>query len=178
MRLFVAVNIPDALKAKIGGMAKTLDMPGLRRTSEKNLHLTLKFLGDVSEDKLTGVVAALRRVSLHPFKASIGDYGFFPDSRNIRVVWLGLARGREEMAKLHWIIDEALAREGFARERNFESHLTVARASFLKDKGLLLQRMQGFDFMGEFEVSGFDLMESFLKQGGPEYRVVSSFNLG
>lgn len=129
MRLFTAVAFDDAAKAQIFALAGTLQARGVTGvfTRRENLHLTLKFLGEVPFSRVDAVRAALTRAAgaLAPFAIDAGRCGAF-SSRGEKTVWLGFEGA--ELPRLAAEVDGQLAREGFAPEtRPFVSHVTLAR---------------------------------------------------
>ena len=133
MRVFVAVSPPPearraALDAARGAAA---DLLGIRWTREENVHITLKFLGEVAEETLEGVRGALREAcSAHaPFDARLGGLGVFPSPRRARVVWAGVDEGSGEISVLAESVEAALEPLGLQRERRpYVPHATLGRA--------------------------------------------------
>jgi RNA 2',3'-cyclic 3'-phosphodiesterase len=137
MRLFVAVDIDDRTR---GGVARAIDV--LRTALEAaqstarvswvapdRLHLTLQFIGQVSEDTAAAIEARLGpSFELPAFEMRLGSIGTFPPGGRPRVVWLGLDRGADALAALHEEVQRRLADVPFRREsRAFSPHLTLAR---------------------------------------------------
>jgi 2'-5' RNA ligase len=137
MRLFVAVDIDDRTR---GGVARAIDV--LRTALEAaqstarvswvapdRLHLTLQFIGQVSEDTAAAIEARLGPpFELPAFEMRLGSIGTFPPGGRPRVVWLGLDRGADALATLHEEVQRRLADVPFRREsRAFSPHLTLAR---------------------------------------------------
>jgi RNA 2',3'-cyclic 3'-phosphodiesterase len=137
MRLFVAVDIDDRTR---GGVARSIDV--LRTALEAaqssarvswvapdRLHLTLQFIGQVSEDTAAAIEARLGPpFELPAFEMRLGSIGTFPPGGRPRVVWLGLDRGADALAALHEEVQRRLADVPFRREsRAFSPHLTLAR---------------------------------------------------
>jgi 2'-5' RNA ligase len=132
MRLFFAVPIP----ASPGLTAILSDLknrhPRGRWTPPENLHLTLKFLGETSEAEARKASEAARSAfaKAAPFTVSLGKPGAFRAPRGVGALWLGVEEGRESLAALAAVLDEALGRAGFPREdRPFRPHLTLGRFS-------------------------------------------------
>lgn len=133
MRLFVAVDVPEHLKDAIendvvgrlrGGVS------GARWTRPEGRHLTLKFLGNVDESRVDSIAAVLSDVAVRHrgFDAAFDEIGAFPNLRRPRVLWVGLGRGNEELARIASDLDEGFVRLGFEAEgRPFRGHLTLAR---------------------------------------------------
>lgn len=180
MRLFVAVFPPievrqAALHAARDAMRDLEDR--VRWTRLENVHLTLKFLGEVSDEKLKQVSAALREVcaSHTPFDASLASIGAFPSERRARVVWAGTGAGSEELGVLAADVEAALESLGFGREgRAFVPHATLGRVRG-KPVGLELPAV----VPGEpgFGVACIDVVKSTLAQRGSVYETLESLTL-
>lgn len=132
MRLFIAVNFPPAVRSELGDLVRTLADAGLpvRWTPEDNFHLTLRFLGDRSEED----VEVLRRILLEvaaeaePFDVGFGPVGAFPSPRRPRVIWISVDAG-PRLRLLRDELERRLAAAGFGRDdRSFRPHVTLGRA--------------------------------------------------
>lgn len=132
VRTFVCVEVPASVKARIEELQRRLRRPEVPISWVKpaNIHLTLKFLGDVEAEKLDRVRQAAERAceSTSPFDITVAGAGCFPAAKNPRVLWVGLKELPAELRRLHANIEAELEREGFAREaKRFAPHLTIAR---------------------------------------------------
>jgi len=130
MRLFVALDIDEAIRERIRGFINELRAlaPNVRWVSTESLHITLKFIGEQPEPKLGAIEAALAKVSTPSVRISFRGCGFFPNAKSPRVFWMGVEAGTE-LAQLAKQIEEALAALGIEKEkRGFSPHLTLARA--------------------------------------------------
>ena len=178
MRVFIAVEIPEDLRAKIAHASEILERSGLIKgsfVSKENLHLTLKFFGNISEEDLEKVKNKLKEIHFHKFDARTEKIGFFPSEDYIKVIWMGVAA--EELEMLHNLLSESL--KGFKSEdKKFESHLTIARVNAIKNKDLLREKLKTLNVKSEkFSVDKFSLIKSELTSRGPMYRKISDFNL-
>lgn len=139
MRLFVAIDLDEAARAAAAGtthaLATGLTMPGapvpVRWVQPEQLHVTLRFLGEVSEGRAESVRRALSVPwKTGAFSASLAGLGQFPFSGAPRVIWLGMEEGREQMGALKHELDHRLVSVGFEAEtRPFRAHLTVGRVN-------------------------------------------------
>lgn len=181
MRLFVAVTPPPevrraALEA-VEGAARELG-GAVRWTKQENVHLTLKFLGEVPQETLGVVRDALGEAcsARTPFVAGLRNLGAFPTPRRARVVWAGVDEGAEEMTALAAGIESALEPLGFEREgRPYMPHATLGRAR---------KHPVGIDLHGArvqnapiFRVGSAELVRSTLAPGGSIYEVLEVFAL-
>lgn len=184
MRLFIGLKLPKKQKARIHRAARPLreeDLP-VRWVEPDNLHVTLKFLGQVRKDRISEIEGIVGRIAAatRAFSAGLGGFGAFPTIRRPRVVWLGV----EATTELRWLkqdLEWSLGDVGFEVEtRAFHPHVTLGRA--LKQAGPgafrgLDRLLADIDFEDEMRVHTVDLMESRLSSSGPRYGVVSGVRL-
>jgi len=180
MRAFIAVDLPESIRATLRHKQTAFRSvaPGARWTEPEGIHLTLKFLGEVSDSKVREVSERLRKLGpFEPFAIRVAGLGFFPDGRRPRVFWVGIEESAS-LIRLAQHVDKEMQAIGFAREeRAFRPHLTLAR--FREPQALpALQAAisgQGEEDLGSFEVSDFFLFESKLSPHGAQYRKVERF---
>lgn len=172
MRAFISIDIAKEVKEEIKKIQDTLpDFIG-KKTEFENLHLTLKFLGEINENKVMEVKKRLRDVKIPAFEGEIDDIGIFSESF-IRIVWLHL-RGAEELQKE---IDDVL-KGLFEKERRFMSHMTIARVKKIKDKEEFLEKIRKIKIPKiKFEIRGFKLKKSELFPQGPKYTILEEYSL-
>lgn len=129
MRLFVALDIEDAIRARITTFMDGVSgfAPDARWVKAESLHVTLKFIGEWERDRLPQLEATLQAVQSGPTVLAFRGHGFFPTARAARVFWIGI-EADANLAELARRVDEACASLGMAREeRTFSPHLTLAR---------------------------------------------------
>lgn len=185
MRLFVALEIPAAVRDNLAAQVKQLrDLSAQvadkrpRWVRSENLHVTLKFIGEVAPAKIDGIRGVLSNIrSSAPVDLQFRGLGFFPDEKHPRVLWAGL-NPSANLSSLAGDIDRAIGTLGIAREtRAFIPHLTLAR---LEPPGLYeklraaIQKNSECEF-GSFQAREFHLIESKLKSTGAEYTSLASF---
>jgi 2'-5' RNA ligase len=184
MRSFIAVNFSEEVKKKLAEIQHELKNAvegSLKWVEEENLHLTLKFMGDVREDVLGHIKSSLSPVfkNYRQFKVEFKNVGAFPTVNKPRVLWVGIEKGKNELEKLAIEIENTLNDKlGIAKEeRKFLPHITLAR---VKDKCRInfekIAKYQDKVF-AEDVVSKVDLMESKLTPSGPIYSVMYSWKL-
>lgn len=170
MRLFVAIDIPDAIKEHLSFLQRSLEREGLRLVHPKNIHLTLNFLGE--QDDADRIIALLKSVSFEQFSLHLADIGCFPDVDDPRVLWVGLASSAA-LADLQRRIDRL-----FTPQKSFKAHLTIARVQRLssKDKAFLVRDAERLQVRPlQFKVTCFKLYKSTLTPLGPLYEVLEVF---
>jgi 2'-5' RNA ligase len=177
VRAFVAVFPPPELREEALARARRLSLRGRVRWSKpENVHLTLKFLGDVREEILDGLCAAVEEVCEHhtTFDAGLAGFGAFPSARHAQVLWAGIGIGFDELRSLTTDLDAVLAPLGFEREkRPYTPHLTLGRAR--GQPACFEPRPE--EYIGEFRVRRVELTESTLTPEGAVYRTVRTFAL-
>ncbi|MBM3127321.1 MAG: RNA 2',3'-cyclic phosphodiesterase [Chloroflexi bacterium] len=181
IRTFIAIELTEPLRRALATAQARLQRDhatrAIRWVAPENIHITLKFLGDVDAAQMPTLQRAIADVcaAIPPFALTLGGVGAFPNTRKPSVVWIG-ARGQIEIAaRLAQKIDDACAALGFAREaRAFTPHLTLGRVK--RDAspnerqliGALIEQTQIGDF-GELRVERVSVMKSELKPGGSVY---------
>ena len=131
MRAFVAVFPPPEVQRTLIEAAHALPTDAFRLTAPGRVHLTLKFLGEVSPEDLPLLSSVLERMGRPgvPFEAATSGFGVFPSARRARILWAGIGDGSDELETLACAVEAALEPEGFGPEdRPFVPHLTLGRA--------------------------------------------------
>lgn len=176
IRAFVAAELPSALRESIweAFAPARQEQRDLRWVALSNLHLTVKFLGQVESARLDELGGAAGKACLlcRPFDVSLRGLGCFPPRGPARVLWIGVQNGRAELELLAAEVDRQLGKRGIAREsRPFDAHLTLARRREGQGSGDLsaLSFALGAREWGSFLLSGLSFMESRLRPEGPLY---------
>ncbi len=176
MRLFVAVSLPEEVRATLAVLANGL--PGARWVDSDNLHLTLRFLGELDAGDAADVDAAFSHVRAPAFDMSIAGLGHFGEGRKPRALWVGVA-ANPALDHLHERIEQALVRAGLPPEgRKFKPHITLAR--FKSNPGARLPAYLAEHSLvrtGPFPVADFKLYSSFLSAQGAIHQVEASYPL-
>lgn len=175
-RAFIAVDFEEeVLKeiARIQEVLKNLKFTG-KFTELENMHLTLKFLGEIGEEKLNLIKERLKEVKIKSFSAKLSDVGLFNYKGKPRIIWVKI--GGEGIFLLQKRIDEEMEKAGFKREERFMSHVTIARIKYVKDVKKFKEYVQRISAKKiEFEIDRFKLKSSELKPIGPVYRDVGVY---
>jgi 2'-5' RNA ligase len=178
VRLFVAVNLPDDVRAAVWEAAaplRALPAP-IRWVAPDILHLTLKFLGDVATDRETAVVEGLEAAvqGAKPFAMEIGGFGAFPRPNRPRVVWVG-CEATPPLELLQHRVEREMLALGFPLEgRPFHPHVTLGRVrkdARSPDLAALEPTMQDLALHDVVTVRSIDLMQSTLRPDGATYSV-------
>jgi 2'-5' RNA ligase len=187
-RLFIAVTIPEEVKAKIKAaqaeLQRVLPERGVRWTRREQFHLTLRFLGDVEAARVEALETAIRAAcrgfgALH---LSAGRVGCFPDLRYPRVVWVGVRDEAEQLPRLQQAVQAAT--EEFTtepKEEQFTGHVTLARIKGIKrsEAEALGQAAAGMADrpFGQWTAYQVELMRSELSPQGAQHRSLASIAL-
>jgi 2'-5' RNA ligase len=183
IRTFVCIEIPQSIKDRIGELQDELRQTGgsVSWTRPSNIHLTLKFLGDVPASRIEPVSKAVARaaIAISPFEIEVAGTGCFPSSRNPRVLWVGLPSVPDTMNELYSNIESELEREGFPREkRKFSPHLTIGRIRTPGTGGPVAEQLLTTGFGGErFTATEVIVMRSDLKPTGSIYTPQATIRL-
>ena len=179
MRAFVAVFPPPGVRKALIGAARELPVVGeVRWVRPENVHLTLKFLGDVSKDDLLGrVTEALEPVCgrHEPFEAEPSGFGAFPSARRARILWAGIGEGSEPLRALAKDVEASLEPLGFGREdRAYMPHLTLGRA---RSRPVVLEAVETPSTVPGFTVRHMELVQSVLGGAGATYSTLATYVL-
>ncbi len=185
-RTFVAVETGLAVRNRAQQLIEALQAAAadVKWVEPHNLHLTLRFLGDVPTTELGRVGEEVARAAAQqrPFEMALRGAGAFPNARRPRTIWLGSGSGEEAMRALAEQIDRGLAKLGYRREdRPFRTHLTIGRVRSggpaMAELGRLLQQHADFD-AGRMTVAEVVVFSSQLTPKGPIYDALSRAKLG
>jgi len=176
MRTFIGIEIPFEGKKKIFEMEKEiLKSKAAKKVELNNLHITLRFLGEVAERKIEGLKSMLFSVAegYHPFMASIGDVYGFPETNHARIAYLSIEKGKADIIRLFKNIEKLISSEFKKEDREYIPHITIGRVK----KGKMNVKGIRFSYP-PFSVDHFTLFKSELRKTGPEYTVIQKFKLG
>lgn len=182
MRLFIGIVLPENIKKKIEGIEKELKkkVKEAKVVKMENLHITLKFLGEVREEKIGKIDEKLKEVSEYfaPFNVSVGKVGNFPEGKKMRVLWVGV-ESNGALKKINFKIEKALSTIGFKEENRFKEHITIARFKSTPDMKFIEHLKEKYSsFLGEFRIESFSLIKSNLTPEGPIYKNLKEYKLG
>ncbi len=175
MRIFISINISEELKAEVKRLqSKIQSCNGTRKIPEENMHLTIKFLGEVED--VPYIREKLRSICFKPFNITAKKVGFFPSSKQPNIVWIGF-RESEELEEIFQKIETLLGKE-FRQEFNFKPHLTIARIRKNNPKAeKCLAMLEKEDVApAKSYISSFQLMKSTLTPTGPKYEPIEEFH--
>jgi 2'-5' RNA ligase len=176
-RLFIALTLPAPVRDAVAALAEPL--PGIAWTRPEQLHVTLRFLGDVSAAQQAPMIERLATVRVAAFILPVEGVGAFPPKSAPRVLWAGVGRGHPRLFQLRQRLDDALLASGLPLDvRTFHPHATLARC--MEDAAPTAQqwlRAHREFAAPPFRVESFDLYASELRPGGAVHTLKQRFAL-
>ena len=169
MRVFVAIDVSDQtvlnsiqkVQSELNIKAKPVEL--------HNMHFTVQFLGEVSEEMLGKISAVLSSLEFSAFSISFASIGVFPKPNFPRVIWIGTNDGVNELEKLAEMIRSKLSQLGFSPDKKFKPHVTIFRVkNKIEDMSDKLEKFSSYYF-GKQTVSEIKLKKSELTPNGPIY---------
>lgn len=175
MRTFIALELSAEIReelSRLHGEFKKTDAD-VKWVKPENIHLTLKFLGNVDEAKIEKIKNALGEISGRekPFEISLSGLGAFPNLNYPRVVWVGIDKGSSEAEKIAGLIADSMEKLGFPKEeRPFSAHLTLGRVKSGRNKAGLKEKISSLSVQPKScAVNHITLFQSTLTPAGPIY---------
>lgn len=182
IRCFLAFDIEDnEVLRKLINVQQLLvnSNSSLKIIKPENIHITLNFLGNISSDLINKISNKLLEITFIPFYAELKGIGVFPKISRPRIIWVGIAKGSEEMKKIFNQITQLLKKFGFSFDyRGFSPHLTIARVKTLKNKEQLINfvKKNSNYYFGKIKIKSFKLKKSDLSPLGPIYTTLNQFD--
>ncbi len=183
IRAFIAVDLPKEIKMEIDKMITGFRQTnaGIRWVKAANLHLTLRFLGNVPEETVQPLAENIKGNvgGFGSFEMSLSGLGGFPNLRRPRVIWVGTGTGTEKLKALAAGVEKAVIDSGFGKaDKPFSSHLTIGRVKYPKGLDHLLEQIEKINFDSEpFNVSEVVIFKSNLSPAGPKYTKLEAVSL-
>lgn len=184
-RLFCAFELPEALRARIKEhsqrVREAVPEAGASWSRADNIHLTMKFFGNVDQSRIPAISAVAERVvkDFSAIRIAVGGTGVFPKPNRPQVLWIGIRDASGALSQLHKRLEDEFAREGFPKEdRAFRPHLTIARIRKTHDASRLAQTHLATKF-NEVEITLGELIlfRSELSPKGSKYTAISRHGL-
>jgi len=181
MRTFIAIELPKDIKNILGNIQNELkqSQADVKWVKPDNIHLTLKFLGEIQEDLVKKIQLVLEEIAQKnsSFSIYLASLGVFPKLQYPRVVWIGL-NNDQQILKIAKELEESLITIGIPAEtRPFSSHITLGRSRSSSHRKELVEKIESLNknlslSLQEFRVSGITLFKSTLTPAGPIYEVI------
>lgn len=188
VRSFIAIELPAKLKEGLAQLEAQLKLgkpSAVKWVDPSGIHLTLKFLGNITVDRISAITRALEEATreLSPFQLKVTGLGVFPNLKRVQVAWVGIGGEVDKLGQLQQRIESSLASLGFTAEsRRFTPHLTLAR---LRDRASADERQRfgqliasaKFEAVYTIKVDSINLMRSQLTREGAIYSRLGSVGL-
>lgn len=178
----MALEISDEVRSNIMKLEDEIANAGadVKLVDKENLHITLKFLGEIDLGMITKVMESLRTVKADAFTLEVEGAGAFPGARMPRILWVGVGGGRENVINVAQQLESALAAIGFPKDREFMPHITVGRVKSIRNNSTLTGIVQGNKEtrFGSSRVTRIVLKKSVLMPSGPIYSEIGDAKLG
>jgi len=185
IRTFIAIEIETKVKDDIAVWQSKLKKvaDGVKWVDKNNIHITLKFLGNIEESQITDIKKAIEKSieGIKSFEIEIKGEGCFPNINRPRVIWIGVERGKDILKEIAKNLENECEKLGFKKEkRPFSPHLTIGRVKrFMKSLTMLRKFLEENDFPAKkFTATEIVLMKSDLKPTGPVYTPIEKIKLG
>jgi 2'-5' RNA ligase len=176
-RLFLALTLPPPVRDALAALAEPI--PGVAWTRPEQLHLTLRFLGDVSRQQEEAMIERLEAVRVGAFILPVEGAGAFPSEREPRVLWAGVGNGHPRLFQLRQRVDDGLIAAGLTLDlRTFHPHTTLARCTAPATPAIGRWLRAHRELAAPpFRVESFDLYASELRPSGAVHTLVRRFAL-
>lgn len=194
-RCFLAIDMQPSLVEKIGEVQKEFKKTknNVKYTEKENLHFTIKFFGNITEDKIDEIKNVIKKVIIKIKEESINDIlddadfktelaiegiGTFPNKKYMKVLWIG-TKNNDFLTDLQKELDSEFEKIGFEKEKNFKTHLTIGRIRNLKYKKEFKEKIEELETIniGNMSISKISLKKSELTPEGPIYSDIEIFNI-
>jgi RNA 2',3'-cyclic 3'-phosphodiesterase len=175
-RCFIAISFPDEVVEEIARIQELLQKRNFtgKLTELKNLHLTLKFLGEIDAEKLAIVQDRLKKIQFNRLDLKLGEVGTFARFGEPKIVWIKLEG--QALWDLQSAIENVMHELGFKKEEKFMAHITLARIKYVEDKkGFRESVKQIKPKKAEFSINEFTLKKSELQPLGPIYSDIATY---
>ena len=183
-RSFAAIFPPPEVRQRIWDLSEGLKKAagGVKWVERDNIHMTLRFFGDLTDSQLESVGACMRETARgdSPFAVRLAGLGAFPSLSRARVIWVGMQEGRERLTRLADELERRFVEAGLGNtDKPFSPHLTIGRVKVPERNPRLEEAIRTLTFEGaEFMINGLTLTKSELRPGGPVYSPVVVAKLG
>lgn len=187
MRTFIAIELPKEIKDFLSRIQERLRASGadVKWVQPENIHLTLKFLGEIDGEKLEKIIRILEDAcgQKTSFPMRMAGVGAFPKIKIPRIIWVGVDKGGSEAEEIAGVLEEEITKLGIpAEEKKFSAHITVGRSRSGLNRQKLIQEIENLkdNFERgtcEFRVLKISLFKSTLTPKGPIYEVLKESNL-
>jgi len=183
IRSFIGIDLSDEVKSRFSDIQaefkKSCELQSIKYVDPPIIHITLKFLGNITLSEALSIAQNLKEIKLRPFEIQFKKLGVFPSKKRIRVIWIGIDDA-DNLKHLYDLISSKLP-DKFGKDRLFEPHITIARVKRFTplEMSLLLRKVEELSEIdaGTFMVTAFQLKRSTLTPKGPLYETIEEVEL-
>ena len=176
MRLFIGIILPKEIRDEIYEVMSLFsrNVAKIKWIAKKNLHLTLKFIGEVDDKEFLAIEKLLENLNFKSFEVNLNEFGVFPNLMNPKVFWINLFP-EKKVIELQQKVDSELL--GFiSKDQIFVPHITLGRIKLVKKKNELVEEIKETKIEKKrFKINHFCLIESKLSKDGPKYKILKTF---
>lgn len=183
IRTFIAIEIENRdVLSKITSIRDQITATGadIKPVEDENIHITLRFLGEIPPGLVREICNSIRGVKYPVFRIRVNGIGVFPDINRPRVIWIGVSEGGDRLRELHRLIEDIIRKLGIPPEREeFTPHITIARVKSYRNIDKLLKTLRDIvDIdIGYSNVTSIHIKKSVLTPSGPIYSDLCSVEL-
>ena len=184
MRAFIGIALPEQVRASLRELQQELNQAGadVKWVEPEQLHITLKFLDEISEEQQRQVQEALKRITQHTpaFQVGLRELGAFPSLNDPRIMWVGVDEGRSQVVQLAEAIEQDSRALGLKKEdRRYSAHATIGRMRSPRGARDFIERLHTIQWNPptSWQASSITLYHSVLASDGPTYAVLADLPL-
>lgn len=185
IRSFIAISLPIEIKKQLENLSQNLKNHLKGSNSKitwikpKSIHLTLKFLGNITESQTSPIMQKLNEIANNtvPFRISIEGLGVFPNFNHPRVIWVGIKQGDAPICLLQRRVEAKLSDLGFRMEKKeFNAHFTLGRVKSIQSRSIISRSFHAIEnqYIGTMVVNNINLIKSTLLSQGAEYDILGT----
>ncbi|MBS3073707.1 RNA 2',3'-cyclic phosphodiesterase [Candidatus Pacearchaeota archaeon] len=186
MRTFISIDLPYEMNKEIFRLQDKLsslkEFAGINTVRVQNIHVTLKFLGEMSNAQAHIIRDLLKEIEFEKFQLLLEDLDYFPSKEAPRVIWIGM-NTQFKLEKLRNLIEEKLNKAGIVSDKDkefdtFTPHVTLAKIKFIRNKEKLKEQLDNIEIKKlKFNVESFQLKKSKITPKGSIYETIEEFEL-
>lgn len=179
LRTFIAVELPEDIRKKLEKIKNVFyqEEDRISWVASKNIHLTLHFLGNISSADINSLKENILTAakSIDKFTIDVKGVGVFPNSKNPRIIWVGVGKGAESVKKVYNKLSAGLKSINIPmEERDYIAHITLARVKYIKNIKIFVEKLDEFkeNLFGNVDVYSISLIKSTLTKTGSIYETL------